>query len=145
MLCEAGVRVGKVHLSAALRAEAGAEARGQLRAFVDPVYLPQVKARRADGRVISHADLPAALAAGDDPAEWRVHFHVPLFFERLGALRSTSPLLIGAFAEMLRSGAAEHLDIETYTFNVLPADLRPAALSESIAREYRWVVDRMFP
>jgi sugar phosphate isomerase/epimerase len=142
----AGVRIAKVHLSAALQAAATAAAREQLREFCDPVYLHQVKARKTDGRIASYADLPEALAdAGAEPTDqWRIHFHVPLFFERLGELASTNSLLTGNFAAALRAGASEHLAIETYTFGVLPAELRPADLADGIAREYKWVMRELF-
>jgi len=138
----AGVKIAKVHLSAALQAAATTAAREQLREFCDPVYLHQVKVRRADGRITSYADLPEALAdaAGEPADQWRIHFHVPLFFERLGELASTNSLLTGKLAAALRAGATEHLEIETYTFNVLPAELRPADLADGIAREYEWVM-----
>ena len=140
-LTAAGVRIGKVHLSAALEARANAAARSQLREFCDPVYLHQVKSRGADGEVVSYADLPDALDADADQSSqtWRVHFHVPLFFEGLGELASTNSLLTGEFAAALRAGASEHLEIETYTFAVLPDELRADDLADSIAREYAWV------
>ncbi len=139
-LKKAGVRIGKVHLSAALEAPATPAAAEQLQQFVDPVYLHQVKARTADGSITSYDDLPPALAAtGQADDTRRIHFHVPLFFERLGELTSTNSLLTGAFAAALRAGATEHIEIETYTFNVLPADLQTGGLTQSIAREYDWV------
>ena len=145
-LARAGVRIAKVHLSAALEAPATAAAREQLRQFVDAVYLHQVKSRGADGEVVSYPDLPDALAAdaGQSPQTWRIHFHVPLFFERLGELESTSPLLVGKFAAALRAGATEHLEIETYTFGVLPDELRADDLADSIVREYEWVMRKLF-
>ncbi len=147
LLAAAGVRVAKVHISAALQTSATAAARRQLAEFCDPVYLHQVKARSAAGQVTSYDDLPAAL--GDDAAtaaddEWRVHFHVPLFFECLGELHSTSDQLVGDFAAALRAGATEHLEIETYTFGVLPDALRVADLADGIAREYVWVLAELF-
>ena len=144
-LADEGIRVGKVHLSAALRIRGAPDAMDQMRPFVDAVYLHQVKARTKDGRIISYADLPEALAAAEagpvveDIAEWRVHFHVPLFFAGRGSLESTSDLLAGEFAELLRRGAAEHLEIETYTFAVLPEAMKARGLIDSIAEEYQWV------
>ena len=141
-LAAAGVRIGKVHLSAALEARASDAARSQLRKFVDPVYLHQVKSRGASGEEVSYADLPDALEADTDQSSktWRVHFHVPLFFEGLGELASTNSLLTGEFAAALRAGASEHVEIETYTFAVLPDELRADDLADSIAREYEWVM-----
>lgn len=139
----AGVRLGKVQLSAALRLTPTAEALKRLGAFVEPVYLHQVKARHADGRIESFADLPEAIAAfeGADPTavELRVHFHVPLFFTGSGPLGSTGSLLCRRFWRSLAE-ATNCLEIETYTFDVLPAELRACDVVESIRREYAWVL-----
>ncbi len=164
-LREEGLRIAKVQLSAALRAWPRAEDLDTLAAFCDETYLHQVKIKRG-GHVLSWADLPEAIAearahpdrfAADD--EWRIHFHVPLFFEsgaveptagpagagcrntrRLGA---TTELLTGRFAQLLNRGLTEHLEIETYTFGVLPDFLAPADVTDGIIREYRWVLERL--
>ena len=147
-LLEAGVRVAKVHLSSALCLRPTAAALEQLGQFRDTVYLHQVKVRSADGDVTSYPDLPEALEAGarapDRNKEWRVHFHVPLFFEAMGDLRSTSDLFDDEFVKAIRSGATGHLEIETYTFGVLPEPLRPRDLTDGIAKEYEWVLERFF-
>lgn len=142
----AGVRVAKVQLSSALRLTASAEAMNKLEAFVDPVYLHQVKLRRPEGEIESFADLPAAINAskslGDGgPCELRVHFHVPLFFTGAGPLSSTSDLLGEDFWRHL-SGSPDirQLEIETYTFDVLPKTLRASDVVESIRSEYEWVL-----
>ena len=146
-LVDAGVRVGKVQLSSALSLRPTAEALRRLGDFADPVYLHQVKLRLADGRIESYADLPAALAAAESaPAadtQLRVHFHVPLFFTQAGSLASTSSLLDEGFWRFAAGGAVEHLEIETYTFDVLPDDLRPPDVVESIRREFEWVLGRI--
>ncbi len=143
-LRQARVHVSKIQISSALRLQPRGRALEKLRTFAEGVYLHQVKARRPDGTIVSYADLPQALAAASDGAddEWRVHFHVPLFFDSFEDLHSTSELLTPAFfAEACQ--ASRNLEIETYTFDVLPADLRPADVTDSIANEYRWVLDQM--
>ena len=143
-LRQARIHVSKVQVSSALRLQPRGRALEKLRTFAEGVYLHQVKARRSDGTIVSYADLPQALAAASDGAddEWRVHFHVPLFFDSFEDLHSTSDLLTPAFfAEACQ--ASRNLEIETYTFDVLPADLRPADVTDSIANEYRWVLDQM--
>ena len=129
-LDSAGIRVGKAQLSAALTVPAGA--REELRAFADPIYLHQVTEQ---GSLRTWPDLPEALAAGADGAEWRVHFHVPIFVERYGALESTQDHL----RRCIKRVRTPHLEIETYTWDVLPADLKASAV-DSIAREYEWVL-----
>jgi sugar phosphate isomerase/epimerase len=126
----AGIRVGKAQLSAALTVPAGA--REQLRAFADPVYLHQVTER---GSLRTWPDLPEALSANGSE-EWRVHFHVPIFVERYGALESTQDHLRRCLARVRTA----HLEIETYTWDVLPSDLKASSV-DSIAREYEWVLD----
>ena len=156
-LASAGVPVCKVQLSAALRLCPTDETLRRLGEFAEGVYLHQVKSRLPGGELVSYRDLPEALAAAARPhgcthrsrgtldgtpgAEWRVHFHVPLFLDDYQGLQSTGPLLKGPFAQALREGACEHLEIETYTFNVLPRGLRAADVVDGIAREYRWVLD----
>ena len=131
-LDRAGIRVGKAQLSAALIVPPGA--REHLRPFADPVYLHQVT-EEASRR--SWPDLPQALAADDGgDAEWRVHFHVPIFVDRYGPLRSTQEHL----ERCLRRVRTAHLEIETYTWDVLPAGLKASSV-DSIAREYEWVLD----
>ena len=116
-----------------------------MRAFDEPTYLHQVKARSPAGVVRSYPDLPAALGStdGTNNDEWRVHFHVPLYFEESGALGSTSASLDEAFFRTVRTARIAHLEVETYTFGVLPEALRAMHVTESLARELRWVIDRL--
>jgi len=39
--------------------------------------------------------------------------------------------------------ASSHLEIETYTWDVLPAHLRSATLVDQLTREYEWVLARL--
>jgi hypothetical protein len=144
-LGQAGIRVPKVQVSAALRTHPAPEALRQLAAFCDPVYLHQTRVRAADGTVRAYPDLRPALDAGGDPAgeEWRVHFHVPVYAAPAAPLRSTNDLLAPAFWAALRAGATSHVEIETYTFDVLPAGMERPPVGQSIAREYTWVLERL--
>jgi sugar phosphate isomerase/epimerase len=128
----AEIRVGKAQLSAALTVPATAH--DELRAFADPIYLHQVTER---GSLRTWPDLPEALSSQNGAGEeWRVHFHVPIFVERYGALESTQDHLRRCIERVHTS----HLEIETYTWDVLPPDLKASSV-ESIAREYEWVLD----
>ena len=142
----AGIVVPKIQLSAALRLTRGASPQA-LASFADPVYLHQVRCREAGGRVRSFDDLPAALdaAAGGElsDAEWRVHCHVPLYFKGAPPIESTADALSGAFFEAVRNVGTRHLEIETYTFDVLPGFAKAGDVTESIAREYEWTLGKM--
>jgi hypothetical protein len=141
-LAECGIHVGKVQISSALAvALPDAEAVGALEAFAESTYLHQVIERDEDGIRRRFPDLRPALEAGGDGAqEWRVHFHVPVFLQGYGRFASTQPT-IRAVLDLLRErGFCQHLEIETYTWEVLPQDLR-LPLVDSIAREYAFVLE----
>lgn len=143
---EAGIRISKVQISNALEVEAVPEGWRLLEEFVEPVYLHQVKGRQRAGGVIGWPDLPAALPSlskTSDLDRLRVHFHVPLFFEGKEQLGTTAHCLTPEFFRLLSSGTCPHLEIETYTYDVLPAAVRPGSLEESVTREYRWVLERL--
>ncbi len=146
-LCQyeaAGIRVPKVQISSALRTGASPEAIDALTPFAEPVYLHQVKARRGDGAILSWTDLPQALseapAAGAE--ELRVHFHVPLHFTGTGALHSTGSDLSPELMKAISRDPSAHLEIETYTWNVLPDLLKPESIEKGIAAEFEWVRKR---
>ena len=142
----AGIRISKVQLSAALQAAATPETYAALAPFAEPVYLHQVKGRAKSGARFAWFDLPGALEempTFPDLEEVRVHFHVPLFFTGNGPIGSTVGALTPAFFHELREGACPHLEIETYTFDVLPPDVHPGDIVKSIAREYAWVLGQL--
>lgn len=150
-LTVADIRVGKVQISSALHLDfdsnpADAQAKlGAIRAFNEPTYLHQVVARLADGTRQRFADLPAALAAYDPDThrEWRVHFHVPLFLQNYGQLGSTQRDVLAALHRQRTHPFTKQLEVETYTWGVLPPDLQ-LPISESIARELTWVRTNLF-
>jgi hypothetical protein len=142
----AGIRVGKVQVSAGLRLTFDPSDRGlveALRPFAEGVYLHQVVERRGGG-LTRYVDLPDALAAaagdGGGPREWRIHFHVPLFREELGRFASTQDYLRGVLALLRRDPHAPHLEVETYTWDVLPEEYRREDIASAVARELRWVL-----
>ncbi|MDB6077565.1 MAG: hypothetical protein JWO82_1312 [Akkermansiaceae bacterium] len=146
-LTDAGLRISKIHLSAALALNpAEQEAVKAAMTFDEPTYLHQVLARHLDGRIARYTDLPDGLASlQSDPGaeEWRVHFHIPLDDLPALPLRSTRMNAADALAFAKETpGLCSHWEIETYTWGVLPAQLqRP--VEEQIAGEYRWVLDRV--
>jgi len=144
-LRKAGIPVHKLQLSAALRVPVvGPEQRAALASFNEPTYLHQVIRRTSDGMKF-HVDLPEALALGDatDGEEWRVHFHVPVFIDNLGAFSSTRDFLQEILALHKASPISPHLEIETYTWDVLPDTVRSETVDKDIQREIRWVLEQL--
>lgn len=149
-LIDHGIRISKIQLSSALEVAPTETARQRLLDFVDPIYLHQVKwintlpAPRSP-LPASFPDLPLALASPLSPDAlaqlWRIHFHLPLYFKGDGILNSTSKAMDTRFWQKLKAAPISHLEIETYTFNVLPKTLQAGGIESSITREYDWVIN----
>jgi len=140
----AGISVPKVQISAGLRLPQasvhGLEAFG---AFADGVYLHQTVVQ-SQGKLFRYLDLPDAIAeAPVDGAEWRVHFHVPIFLRELGVFESTQADLLPLLTELATVSDCPHLEVETYTWDVLPEAFRNVPIEEAIARELRFVQDTL--
>lgn len=138
-----GIRVVKAQLSAGLRLpEITPAALAALRRYDESVYLHQVVARIDEGRLERYADLPQAFASETARAarEWRVHFHVPLYREKLEGFVNTQPFLVELLEIQRHAPFTEHLEVETYTWDVLPAEHRGEDVVASVARELEWVL-----
>ena len=140
-LAEAGVRVGKVQLSSALVVPDPAASREELRRFDEPRFLHQVRCRDEHGGARGFDELADAdRLPADRP--WRVHFHVPIHRELLGALSTSRAFLEKALAVVAAWSPVPHLEVETYTWSVLPEGERPtddAGLVRGLAAEMRFV------
>ena len=146
----AGIRTSKAQLSSALRVPLSgdrAEIAASLEPFAESTYLHQVVGREPTGVLVRYPDLPAALPglATDHSDEWRIHYHVPIFVDGYERLQSTQAEVSDLLRAVLRDRPTTHLEIETYTWDVLPQELK-ADVGTSIEREYRWVlgeIDRL--
>ncbi|TWR28881.1 xylose isomerase [Mucilaginibacter pallidiroseus] len=143
-LNDRGIKVGKIQISAALKAifNNTASTRNSIHAafqeFDEPTYLHQVIARQSDGGLQRYADLPLALEKDTDALEWRAHFHVPIFLEDFGLLQSTQEDIKTVLSIQREKPFTNHLEVETYTWGVLPEALK-APLDQSVIRELQWV------
>jgi hypothetical protein len=114
---------------------------------VEPVYLHQVVVGNGVGHVRRRfVDLPDALADAEptrDDDEWRVHFHVPLHAAPGAPFSDTRDHLLDAL-DWLRAhrGSCAHLEMETYTWEVLPPALR-LPIGEQLVNEYTWTLDAL--
>jgi sugar phosphate isomerase/epimerase len=134
------IRVARIQLSSALRATVSDASLARLAAFIDPVYLHQTKIRKPRGALLSLPDLTRETleaARGHAGCELRTHFHVPLFYAGDEVLGTTHDDLSPAFFAHAEKGGYP-LEIETYTFDVLPAAIRPPSVVESLVKETRW-------
>ncbi len=142
-----GIQVGKIQISAALKANlAQAEdiridVKSALEKFNEPTYLHQVVASTLSNDLIRYRDLSPALAEfeRDDVVEWRAHFHVPISIRDIGTLESTQDDIIALLDLQKQAPFCDHLEVETYTWEVLPDQLK-TPIAESIINELEWVI-----
>ena len=142
-----GIEISKVQISAALRvdlAQNRSELEKELDAFAESTYLHQVVSRTADGTLMRYPDLPQALPElrSTEDEEWRIHYHVPIFIDRYERLHSTQTDISSALDYVTQHRPTLHLEIETYTWEVLPSDLRLDVVA-SIHREYEWTLEQL--
>ena len=147
-LAQAGIRIGKAQLSSALEIEqpADPEQRAELERFAEPRFLHQVRTRTQHGTVVGVDDLDQ-VASLPDASPWRVHFHVPIHRARFGRIATTRAFLESALQRLAaQAPTLPHLEIETYTWGVLPEGERPRGdreLMQGIAREVSFVVSTL--
>jgi len=162
------IKISKLHLSSALKVRPTPEVCAALRAFADDVYLHQVIARAPDGTLTRYKDLPLALeklgsgimpASNHQPSttnqpEWRIHFHIPLHTPAASVqedARGGSPLFNNTTDHLLElldvlgenPKLCPHLEFETYTWEVLPPELRNENVVAQLVREYDWCSEEL--
>ncbi len=149
-----GGPLGKLQFSSALSLEqprSDPVARKELIALAEPRFLHQVVGR-AGLRLLHAEDLPAldreltgSSALWLECDEWRCHFHVPVDLARMSHLGTTRPhadrLLRLLLAQPETWSTHElHVEIETYTWDVLPRPARGTGeIVDGLRREYQHV------
>ncbi len=137
------IPIGKIQISSALRIDLRDQEEAkidELKKYREPVYLHQVKALRKNGTYEEFKDLDEAFDAYQPETydEWRVHFHVPLFLENYGLLGSTQKEIRETLSIQKSNPFTNHLEIETYTWGVLPAAFQ-VPIADSISREIKTI------
>jgi hypothetical protein len=147
LLHDSGVPVFKLQAAAALWVpEVTPEAVDALEAFTDTIYLSQTTESR-DGELTRFLNLSEAIEAwradSSGRREWRTHFHVPVFLDDLGEFRTTRPGIEAALRVHAETPLSDHLEIETYTWDVLPAHLKTGDITDYVSRELEWLRDAL--
>jgi hypothetical protein len=146
----AGIKIGKIQISAALKLDIPKDVEGRkviretLLPFAESTYLHQVIGRNSDGQLESFRDLDFALKQLQHTAfeEWRIHFHVPVFLEDYGRVASTQSDILEVLEYLKTNKITDHLEVETYTWDVLPEGMN-IDIQSSIIRELSWVSENM--
>jgi hypothetical protein len=139
-LIEAGIPLAKIQLSAALKAPS-IPSKKSLAKFADQVYLHQTGVFEKDGSISRYADLPEAIAKADKSRPWLIHFHIPVFSGKLSGGLLTAKSELEEVLAMIKSNSipCENFEIETYTFSVLPENMRKPGVLKTIKKEYEYI------
>ena len=143
------VKISKLHFSSALKVHPTPQVRAVLKAFADDIYLHQVAARAADGAMTRYKDLDAVLNLKSEirnpkSNEWRIHFHIPLHSKPTPLFDTTSDHLLGVM-DILKANPSlcSHIEMETYTWEVLPPELKNRNVVDQLVAEYEWTLARL--
>jgi hypothetical protein len=138
------VRISKLHLSSALKVQCTPETRKALSSFADDVYFHQVIERDEQGRIRRYKDLDIALKQGAETgSEWRIHFHIPLHHKTTTVFGNTSDHILGVLDALAAQPLCSHVEMETYTWEVMPPELKQRNVVDQLAAEYDWALQHL--
>lgn len=141
-LVDAGVPIVKLQEAAALHIpEVTREVVDTLKRYSKTIYLTQT-IEKQDGKLTKYLNLEDAIAAWEKdpgPREWRTHIHVPVFLDDLGLFRTTRFAIADALRFHKQKPLSRHLEVETYTWDMLPENLKTGDIVEYVCRELEWV------
>ena len=151
-LVQRGIKISKIHVSSALKVRPTSETRAALAAFAEDVYLHQVVVCRGDGQRFIYRDIDEALAGesqeeedqaleNSQASEWRIHFHIPLHSPPTPMFDTTADHILGVMDLLAENPAiCSHLEMETYTWEVLPEEIKNRQVVDQITAEYEWTL-----
>jgi hypothetical protein len=141
-LVDAGIPIFKLQEAAALHIpDVTQSIVDTLKRYSKTIYLTQTVEKK-DGKLTRFLNLEDAFAAWDKnpgPREWRTHFHVPVFLDDLGPFRTTRFAIEDALRVHKQKPLSRQLEIETYTWDVLPDNLKTGDIVDYVCRELEWV------
>jgi len=149
------IKISKIHVSSALKVRPTPETREALRAFADDIYFHQVIERHESGEIKRYRDLKDALdetvltsaplnRAKTGSVEWRIHFHIPLHAPATPLFDNTTDHITELFHQLQMNPAlCSHLEMETYTWEVLPAKLKGGSVVDQLVAEYDWTLHQL--
>lgn len=139
-LADAQIPIGKIQISSA--PSILNPSNQFLESLIEPTYLHQVAVRDVKGGILRYNDISEALdnhlKSGDE--EWRIHFHIPVFIDNFGFCKTTQHF-IQETLPLLDSSTL--LEIETYTWGVLPVEMRGESVTDCIIREIKWLEEQV--
>ena len=143
------IKLSKIHFSSALKVHPTPEVRQALTRFADDIYFHQVVEHAAGFGTLRYRDLDVALAQPSTlnpqlSAEWRIHFHIPLHSPPTALFDNTSDHLLGVM-DILKANPSlcSHLEMETYTWEVMPPEMKNRSVVDQLVSEYEWTLRQL--
>jgi hypothetical protein len=143
------IKLSKIHLSSALKVIPTPETREALIPFANSTYFHQVIQRNPDGSLTRFKDLDLALnnqqsTINNQLIEWLIHFHIPLHSEPTKLFSNTTDRLLGVLKMLSRhQNICSHLEMETYTWEVMPSKMKNRNVVDQLVDEYEWTLQRL--
>jgi len=143
------IKISKFHLSSALKVRPTPEVRQALTSFADDTYFHQVIERQPDGSLRRYRDLGPALAQASlsnnpQPGDWRIHFHIPLHSPVTQFFDNTTSHIIGVMEILsVYPDLCSHLEMETYTWEVMPGEMKNRSVVDQLVSEYQWTLQQL--
>jgi sugar phosphate isomerase/epimerase len=141
-LVDAGIPIFKLQEAAALHIpEVTQGVVDTLKRYAKTIYLTQTLEKK-DGEITKFLNVDDAISAFEKnpgPREWRTHIHVPVFLDDLGQFRTTRFAIEDALRFHKSKPLSPHLEVETYTWDMLPDSLKSGDIVDYICRELDWV------
>jgi hypothetical protein len=142
-LVDAGVPVFKLQEAAALHIPQVTQAAvDTLKKYAKTIYLTQTLEKQ-NGKINKYLNVDDAIAAFEKSPggerEWRTHIHVPVFIDDLGQFRTTRFAIEDALRFHKQKPLSRHLEVETYTWDMLPESAKSNDIVDYICRELEWV------
>jgi len=143
------IKISKIHLSSALNVRPSVEVREALKAYAEDIYFHQVVERSPQLGITRFKDLDVALRQDHGErqthfSEWRIHFHIPLHSAPTKLFGTTQDHIVGVLDEWRREPKlCSHFEMETYTWEVLPPELKQRNVVDQLAGEYEWTLARL--
>ncbi len=141
-LVDAGIPIFKLQEAAAMRIpNVTQKIVDTLKRYAKTIYLTQTVEKK-DGKLTRFLNLEDAFKAWETnpgPREWRTHFHVPVFLDDLGEFGTTRFAIEDALKFHKPRPLSRQLEIETYTWDVLPDHLKTGDIVDYVCREIEWV------
>lgn len=143
MIINADITIAKIQFSAAIIAKSRKDYLETV--FQDNVYLHQTRSIDKSGKLKKYSDLQEAIKNGNTSIPWLIHYHVPIYCDQLGGgLQAAKDEMIETL-RIIKSTPeiCSNIEIETYTYSILPEHLKPCSIEKSISKEYNWLIDKI--